>query len=502
MERPGLRGPEPQEPGPGGPRLQKPIPEGPTKPHHAANAITRRLLNTLPHRVQPIFGPPPRDKFMTWAFGPALYSIYNCSSLTEAYQSAGTLRAPVGSETVISCSIDGPWMETNGILGIEDDIETGVMPSEQREQEATEREQKTTASSSTPKSTKRVKRKGDDISSSMMKTQSVNKGGQESFESQLVVSKSRHPSCFRSALDVADSALGSPEGSSGHIPYSLGLTGQNNTSIHSHCTPFTRCKRLDALEVTGRDAEASRCVKGSVACGKLGWEGRRANPHPSNTNSSVINISSSFVHTVPSLVFLFTVGVFLYDHNPQINFLKRKWMKNLAKGVICWFFVHVSLQVWLLFQQMVYILVRNYWQLPSHYVETSAILWDLLWGVKHQPAEPRIPVDFVYLCVTGACAVALLASVGRPRVVVKLLTTSATLGVENMLRVANNYLHRMKALLPQSRTRKNCFAGISEEKQETILARLQDLVNKDEQDIFIQSQIDLLDVKQRRPMEK
>nr|CAD7409678.1 unnamed protein product [Timema poppensis] len=183
------------------------------------------------------------------------------------------------------------------------------------------------------------------------------------------------------------------------------------------------------------------------------------------------SLRSSFVHTVPSLVFLFTVGVFLYDHNPQINFLKRKWMKNLAK-------------------------------LPSHYVDTSAILWDFLWGVKHQPAQPRIPVDFVYLSVTGACAVALLASVGRPRVVVKLLTTSATLGVENLLRVANNYLHRMKALLPQSCTRNNCFAGISEQKQETILARLHDLVNKYEQNIFLQSQIDLIDVRQRRPMEK
>nr|CAD7445432.1 unnamed protein product [Timema bartmani] len=160
--------------------------------------------------------------------------------------------------------------------------------------------------------------------------------------------------------------------------------------------------------------------------------------------------SSSFVHTVPSLVFLFAVGIFLYDHNPQVNFLKRKWTKNLAKVIVCWFFVHVSLQVWLLFQQMVYILVRNYWQLPSHYVDTSAILWDFLWGVKHQPAEPWIPADFVYLCVTGACAVALLASVGRPRVVVKLLTTLATLGVNNLLRVTNNYLHRMKALLPHS----------------------------------------------------
>ncbi|CAG2054991.1 unnamed protein product [Timema podura] len=88
--------------------------------------------------------------------------------------------------------------------------------------------------------------------------------------------------------------------------------------------------------------------------------------------------------------------------------------------------------------------------LPSHYVDTSAILWDFLWGVKHQPPKPWIPADFVYLCVTGACAVALLASVGRPRVVVKLLTTLATLGVKNLLRVTTNYLHRMKALLPHS----------------------------------------------------
>nr|CAD7402137.1 unnamed protein product [Timema poppensis] len=86
-------------PGPRIPRARTRKPE----PHHAANAITRRLLNSLPHRVQPIAGPPPRDKLLTWAFGPALCTTYNESSQTEAYQFAGPPRAPVVPYEVVNC---------------------------------------------------------------------------------------------------------------------------------------------------------------------------------------------------------------------------------------------------------------------------------------------------------------------------------------------------------------------------------------------------------------
>nr|CAD7405216.1 unnamed protein product [Timema cristinae] len=66
------------------------------KPHHSANAITRRLLNTLPHRIQPIGGPPSRDKLMTWAREPSpVYYTYNESGLMETYQFAGPPRALV-----------------------------------------------------------------------------------------------------------------------------------------------------------------------------------------------------------------------------------------------------------------------------------------------------------------------------------------------------------------------------------------------------------------------
>nr|CAD7256734.1 unnamed protein product [Timema shepardi] len=68
------------------------------KPHHSANAITRRLLNTLPHIIQPIGGPPPQDKLATWAWEPSpVYYIYNESGLTETYQLTGPPRALVGN---------------------------------------------------------------------------------------------------------------------------------------------------------------------------------------------------------------------------------------------------------------------------------------------------------------------------------------------------------------------------------------------------------------------
>nr|CAD7258201.1 unnamed protein product [Timema shepardi] len=55
MAKPRPTGSEPQEPRPEGPEPQKP---GTT--NRATNAITRRSLNKLPHRVQPISGPPPQ----------------------------------------------------------------------------------------------------------------------------------------------------------------------------------------------------------------------------------------------------------------------------------------------------------------------------------------------------------------------------------------------------------------------------------------------------------
>nr|CAD7426054.1 unnamed protein product [Timema monikensis] len=76
------------------------------KPHHSANAITRRLLNTLPHRIQPIGGPPSRDKLMTWAREPSpVYYTYNESGLVETYQFAGPPRALVGNR----CKHESLW---------------------------------------------------------------------------------------------------------------------------------------------------------------------------------------------------------------------------------------------------------------------------------------------------------------------------------------------------------------------------------------------------------
>nr|CAD7256864.1 unnamed protein product [Timema shepardi] len=65
-------------------------------PHHAANATTRRQLNSLPLRVQPISGFFAMSKLVARAFGPALCATYNESSQTESYQSAGPPRAPLG----------------------------------------------------------------------------------------------------------------------------------------------------------------------------------------------------------------------------------------------------------------------------------------------------------------------------------------------------------------------------------------------------------------------
>lgn len=48
-------------------------------------------------------------------------------------------------------------------------------------------------------------------------------------------------------------------------------------------------------------------------------------------------------------------------------------------------------------------------------------------------------------------------------------------------------------------TRLKCFQSISEDEQEDILVRLHNLKSKDEQDIFIQSLIDVHDVQRRRP---
>nr|CAD7409214.1 unnamed protein product [Timema poppensis] len=68
------------------------------KPHHSSNTITRRLLNTLPHIIQPIGGTPPQDKLATWAWEPSpVYHIYNESGLTETYQLTGPPRALVGN---------------------------------------------------------------------------------------------------------------------------------------------------------------------------------------------------------------------------------------------------------------------------------------------------------------------------------------------------------------------------------------------------------------------
>nr|CAD7445103.1 unnamed protein product [Timema bartmani] len=62
--------PEPQEPRPEGPKPQEPSPTGPNP-----NAIARRHLNSLPHRVQPISRLPPRASsrrglLAHWYFGP------------------------------------------------------------------------------------------------------------------------------------------------------------------------------------------------------------------------------------------------------------------------------------------------------------------------------------------------------------------------------------------------------------------------------------------------
>nr|CAD7197259.1 unnamed protein product [Timema douglasi] len=65
-------------------------------PHHAANATTRRQLNSLPLRVQPISGFFAMSKLAARAFGLALCATYNESSQTESYQSAGPPRAPLG----------------------------------------------------------------------------------------------------------------------------------------------------------------------------------------------------------------------------------------------------------------------------------------------------------------------------------------------------------------------------------------------------------------------
>nr|CAD7197384.1 unnamed protein product [Timema douglasi] len=64
------------------------------RPHHVANTIPHRHLNSLPHSPTHCWAAT-LSKLMTWAFGPALCNTYNKSSLMEAYQSAGPPRAPM-----------------------------------------------------------------------------------------------------------------------------------------------------------------------------------------------------------------------------------------------------------------------------------------------------------------------------------------------------------------------------------------------------------------------